>query len=111
MLFRPPASAKSNPGQIVVTGKSLAHERMRVPERAFFVADVLSGEVDYKPTIGQLARMVRVSVPSVHAARQIAPDFNARLDVLSGRCSLLMAAARHKNGKGRRRERGERRRQ
>jgi hypothetical protein len=95
MLFRPPSTPKSN----CVTGKSLAHKRMRAPERAFFVADVLAGEVDYKPTLGQLARNMRVSVPYVQAARQIHHDLDLRFDVLTGAYSLLAAAAKHKNGR------------
>ena len=102
MLFKLPPTSKSNP---VVTGKSLAHRKMPAFQRAFFVSDVLAGEVEFKPTIGQLARDARVSLPCVRAARQIRHDPNLRFDVLTGSCNLLTAAARYrKNGKGKKGE-------
>jgi hypothetical protein len=97
MLFRPPSIPKSNR---VVTGKSLAHRKMSVAERALLAADIWAGEVDFKPTLGQLARDARVSVPSAWAAGQIRHDPAARFDVLTASCSLRTAAARHRNRNG-----------
>jgi hypothetical protein len=103
MLFKLPSStlpstSKSN----LVTGKSLAHRKMSATQRALLVADIRAGEKEFKPTLGQLARDARVSVPYARSACQIHHDPDARLDVLSGSCSLLTAAARHRreNGKG-----------
>ena len=106
MLFKvpsntlPPTSKSNSRSNPVVTAKSLAHRKTHVSQRALLVAGVLAGEVDFKPTIGQLARMARVSVSSVRAAREIVHDPIVCRNVLNGSCSLLTAAAKHKNGNG-----------
>jgi hypothetical protein len=98
MLYKLPVPPKSSP---IVTGRSLANRKMTAVERAFLAADTLTGEVGFTPTLIQVARLFKVSVPYVQAAKSIAAYPAVRHEVLSGLRSLMSAAnvTRHKKSK------------
>lgn len=77
----------------LITGRSLAHAKRSVPERAFLAADLHRNRVDLVcPTIKQAAYLAGVCVPYATAAVAIADNRAARAAVLAGDCTLMDAA-------------------
>jgi hypothetical protein len=77
----------------LVSGRSLAHGKRSVAERAFLGADLHSGRVDLVcPTIKQSACLVHVCVPYVAAAIVVGDDQAARDAVIAGELTLPEAA-------------------
>jgi hypothetical protein len=96
MLYvkRPPAvNAYPDIPSITVTGRNVAHAHRSAVERALLAADLIAGRAELvKPTATQAATLLKVSVPYVHAARNIAGDPDRRAAVEEGRIALYKAA-------------------
>lgn len=88
MLYDPKVSPATT-----LTGRNIAHAKRATAERALVAADLhLNRAALTRPTIGQVAILLKVSRAYVAAAVAIADNVDLRAEVTAGRCPLMVAA-------------------
>jgi hypothetical protein len=95
MLYIPSAAGATVDHNIptpTITGRNAAHGKRSVAERSFVGADLHIGcTALVSPTIKQAAAIMKVSVPYVMAAIELADNKAARTAVLAGKITMLDA--------------------